>query len=332
MGGRGYGGHVKCGSDTRAATEDRAFSFEFSAVTVERSDADQSGNFLPVELSQFGDFGDERSGRDISDARYRREELGFVIPLIVGFDECCHFFFEGKDLLVEEFDGLEQTFSDGFMDDILESTIFGFSELDELSSSGDKLIEIVLFFMFLSQRSGSDLLSEVGDDECINGIGFGKNSDADGECPHLSGIDESDEVSGIKQLIDESFLVSAGGLKNDEYRLGFREPLNEFGDAIAGVFDLSAKMVFGVSEIQFELGHVDAEEAVEVHFGCVPSLQMRARFLTAPAAVRAKSRKSRTILLDHRLGGRSRLRRSGTGGYRSVRDRRGRSCCAARYL
>lgn len=332
MGGRGYGGHVKCGSDASSASEDSAFSFEFPAVTVERSETYQRGDLLPVELSKFRDFGNERSGGDISDARYGRKEFGFVIPLIVGFDECFHFFFEDMDLLVEEFDSLKQTLSDGFVDDILKSTIFSFSEFDELSSSGDELIKIVLFFMFLSECPGSDLISEVGDDESINGIGFGKNADADGKGPHLSGIDESDEVPSIKQLMDESFLVSTGGLKNDEDRLRFGESLNEFGDAFAGIFDLSAKLVFGVRVVQFELGHVDAEEHVEVHFGCVPSLQMRARFLTALAAVRAESKESRTILLDHRLGGRRRLQRSGTGGSRSIHDRRGRGCCAARYL
>ena len=50
------GGHVECVSHVSAASAGGSFSSKCPAVSVSRSDADESGDLFAVELSEFGEF------------------------------------------------------------------------------------------------------------------------------------------------------------------------------------------------------------------------------------------------------------------------------------
>jgi hypothetical protein len=96
---RGERGHVEQATDRRASSPDCPLASELAAVSIEGSQADQGGDLLAIELAQFGDFGDERGAGHRSDAGNALKEVGFVVPVIVGFDEGEDFFFDPFDLL-----------------------------------------------------------------------------------------------------------------------------------------------------------------------------------------------------------------------------------------
>ena len=96
---------------TAIASFKRAATVKVAAVTIEGSQGDQGGDFLPVEVSQFGQLCQQRDGRDISDAGHTLEEAGFLGPLLVRFNQVGDLGLDGFDLLVQLLDHLLEALS-----------------------------------------------------------------------------------------------------------------------------------------------------------------------------------------------------------------------------
>lgn len=314
----GEGGHVEILANGFSAAADGAFALEPSAVVIERSEAAQCGNFLPVEFSEFREIGDECSGGGRTDSRGAAEDVFLVVPVIVGFEEFEDGVLDLFDLFIELIDDILDAGAD-FLDGTgFESIFFGSTELDELSAACDALCELGLFFRRFSHGTGTNLLSEAGDDAGVNPVGFGEDAECLSEVSDLAGIDDGNFVSGIQQFRDESSLIPPGGFDNDEAGFRSRKPLKELLEAALVVAEGDRTSLRKETDIEGMFGHIDADERVEIIHGKLPVLPMRARQIrhgsrTAPAAVRVNSTKPTTILLQDGLR-RPRLNRSVVGG------------------
>ena len=98
------GGHVQGGSHGASSAGNGPLPLELSAVSVERGQPGQGGRLLSIDLSEFGEFGNERGGGDIPDAGNAVENVGLSPPLVVGFNEGQDFFFNAFDFFVERVD------------------------------------------------------------------------------------------------------------------------------------------------------------------------------------------------------------------------------------
>jgi hypothetical protein len=76
----GEGSHVKDGADACSPAADHAMAAPSPGIAVERRDANESGEFTAVELSEFRQFRDERSRGHWANAWHGGEKLFGLAP------------------------------------------------------------------------------------------------------------------------------------------------------------------------------------------------------------------------------------------------------------
>jgi len=321
----GESSHVQDATHWGASAADGAFAMKASAVTIERRQSSQGGNFLAVEQSQFREFGQERTDCDCSDAGNGSEDIPFVCPMVVGFEQLGDLFVEGFDLLVEQRDHLLQTLLDDLGGGKFLPVFFGRSEVDQLSASCDELLQFLLFFVVFGDGSGTDVLSEAGDHACVDPVSFGEDTEAFGEVSDLAGIDDGDQMSRGGEIGDEPLLIPACGFDDDQAGSRLGQELLQMLKALCVIGERVLRFLRKETQIERVFGDVDADKGSNraVH-GAVPVLRMRARcnakLRSALAAVRAKIHRPATTLLCDGLWG--------PGHDRSAAGRRGKACFA----
>jgi len=296
------GRHVEDGAYRFSSTADGSFSLVGATIPIEGSQSNQGGDLLPIELSEFGDLCDEGGGGDASESRDGLNELRFLSPVVIGFDEGFDGGFDLVDLTVEESqDGLD-AFPDAFGSNDLESVGLHGPEVDELSASGDELLDFSLFFRSFVGRSRLDLLGEEGQDAGIDAVGLGKQAESLGEISRPFGIDHGHVIPLIEQVGDELSLITACGFQNDAAGSWVREQL--FKLPMTGGVIRQSVFLTGGKEVEVErgLGDVDSDPSeVRAIHGGVPFLPMRARGrlwgLAAPATVRVRFQRPAAIQL-----------------------------------
>src|SRR4029077_20283523 len=110
---------------------------------------------------------------------------------------------------------------------------------------------------------------------------------------------------GLEQLSDQCALVPTRRLQDDHTRSGLGQTANDLANAVAIIGDRE-RFGIGVQRyLERIFRHIDTDVHESVH-GLLPTLQMRARGFgrrpTAPAAVRARTKRPTTILLGFGLG------------------------------
>jgi len=295
-------GHVKGAADGFSSAGDGAFALVLPAVVVEGSDADEGRDLLPVEGSEFGEIGDEGGGSDSAEPGYGLDEFGFLPPVVVGPDEGFNRLFNVVDLPFQQLEDGLNTFLGGFGPRQFKAIRFHGSEVDELSSSGDELLDFCLFFGHFLDRSGLDLLGEQSQDAGIEAVGLGGQAQGPGKVPDPFGIDDRDAVAGIEEVGHEGAFIAASGFEDDQAALGLREELAKLLEP-RGVIGQRVRLACGEEvEIERRLGDVDADaDQIRAVHGDVPFLPMRARGrfgnLAAQATVRARFQRPATIQL-----------------------------------
>jgi hypothetical protein len=298
----GQSSHVEYGADGFTPATDGAFALVFSAVAIERSQSDQGGYLLAIELTEFGDIGQECGGSDAPQPWDGLHELGLVAPVVIRFDEDFDGGFDFADLPFQEFeDGLD-AFPDGLSVGDLEPVRLHRAEVDELSPPSDELLDFGLFFGGFLGRLGLHLLGEEGQDAGIQAVGLGDQAEGPGKVPDPAGIDDRDVITGVEEVGDELSLVAARGFQDKAAIRGRGQQLLELLVS-RGVIGQGVSLTGGEKvEIERGLGNVDPDpRQIRAIHGDVPFLPMRARAAfgaaSAPATVRADFQRPATILL-----------------------------------
>lgn len=180
----------------------------------------ESSDLVSIDCSEFGDFGEELVCGCESDAGYAGEDFGFGSPLVTGVEEFRNGDFDVNKLLIEQrdcvFDGFDRQFS---VDGVLPIFLDG-SELKDLSSPGDKVLQFLLIFRCFRCEGRFDEFGELCQVTGINGVGLGTMSESFGKVSCLSGIDHSHGDFVINEVGYERSFVAAGGLDNEELECG----------------------------------------------------------------------------------------------------------------
>lgn len=100
------GGHVEGFADLCPSAAGGAFASEGAAVAVCGRDSDESGDLFLVELSEFGEFAEERGRGGGSDAGHGAEQFGFGLEWLILLDELLELLVDLLELPVVEFEGL----------------------------------------------------------------------------------------------------------------------------------------------------------------------------------------------------------------------------------
>ena len=198
-----------------------------SAVAIEGSQADQGRDFLSVEKTQFREIGQHRNDGDLADTGNGFDDARFVFRLVVRFEKLGDLFFDAFDLLFQPSDHLLNALLDQLGSQQFLSIRFGRSQVDQLAASGDQLAKFFLFFAVFGNRSRPDVLSEEGDDPCINAVGFGQDAEASSEIANLTRIDDGHEMTGAGEFSNDESLIRTGGFDDDQTRSRIGQPGEE---------------------------------------------------------------------------------------------------------
>ena len=130
-----------------------------AAVTIEGSQSDRGRDFPPVELAQFGQFGQQRDDGHVSDAGSAAQQGGFFGEHVVRFDEHGDLGFDLLDLFVRSLVNSSHFSSEGKKDSqvslgtSMPTTVFGESFM-ETSLSGEYELASALGRRRLRRLSG----------------------------------------------------------------------------------------------------------------------------------------------------------------------------------
>ena len=297
----GQGRHVKHASNRRASAPDATTAMELTTITIERRHADQSGDLLAIEASQFGQIHEQARDGHRTDAGHRFQKRSLRGEFWLTLHKLTDGIFQLADLFVELLDQMANVLANDLGDRRLQAVLFGRAEFDELPAARDKLAQLGLFFRADLDRPRIGVLAEAGNHARIQPIGLGQDAQAAGEVADLARIDHGHRVAGRHQRGQHSVLVAPGGFDHNQTVSDGRQFIEQLAEPGRVVLDREA-LVFGQkAHIQRMLGDVDTYERVgsRVHEQ-VPVLRMRARGSTmgntALAAVRVKFTRPATIL------------------------------------
>ena len=99
---------------------------------------------------------------------------------------------------------------------------------DPLSSSSDKLVDFVLFFVGFRNRTKTDLLPKPSNHLCIDSVGFSQNAQCFFEVTNLSGIDNRNNMSGTDKFENQAFFVPSGVYEHYQTGLWIRQRFDQY--------------------------------------------------------------------------------------------------------
>ena len=174
--------HVESASDSNSPATDVSFFGCGSAIGVDRSDTDESGDFFAVDLSEFWEFGNESVCGDRSDSWDTGQEFLQSPGFFLGLAERGDLIIDLFDLVLEERDDLLDVLAHGGSFRGFEVIFLPVNQLDELSSPCDEILPFSLIFgWFLTEDEVFGVTGEPGQQPGINGVGFGQPAHASGE-------------------------------------------------------------------------------------------------------------------------------------------------------
>ena len=282
-------------------------------------ESSESGNLSSLDGAEFGDFREQLLGGDFSDARHAGENRGLGGPIVTGIKEFRDGLFERCELFVEEGEGL----LDGLVrNDSVRGVLSVFLDglqMDDLSSSGDEILQLLLVFRGFVGEFGFDQFGELGEVTGINGVGLGSMPESFGKVACLSRIDDGDGNVGLNELADEGSFVSSGSLDDEELKCReLFEMHDELLESLEVICQRPCFREWSNMNVELVLGNIDANKYGRSH-GCdrsshgrrsnhgrnrdgfYPVLQMRTRNngIRSPvhAAVRAGTNGDTAIML-----------------------------------
>ena len=300
------GSHIECGTNLASSARNATSSFQFTAVMVVGCDTGKCGDLGSIYGTQFGDFGEELMGGHFTDSRYAAEDIAFCLPVFIGVKEVGDGIFDDDQLLVEQGNSLPNTLVRNFPLCGLLSVYFDGSEMKDLFSSCDEILQFLLAFGGFGSQPGSDDLSELGEVTGVNGIGLGPVAESFRKVSCLSRIDDGNGNIGIDEMTDERSLVASRGLDNEELqRRELLQVLDEFFITLQVIGECPLQRERTHMHVELVLGDIDPNEhggwTRSDRDGVSPVLQIRTRSgfsrSTVHAAVRAFTGGDAAILL-----------------------------------
>lgn len=308
-------GHVECRAQRGTSSFDATWAVVCATLVVHRSDTDEGRDLLPVKLSELWEFGNESGCSDGADTRDCLQAFVAFAPVVIGLDEFQDGVINAFEIFVQSINHRLEAQADILLRGDCLAIEFAGPEFDKLPSPSDQFIELALFLMSFSDRSGFDMLGKSSDDLSVQAVGLGQESDAFGIVADVPGIDDGDSMPGSDQIADESVFIAPSGFDDDQTRTWSGQFLKQFRARVASVSATEGSSLKDL-DIEVVFRDIDANERLNLrHVERLPALRMRARHargLTALAAVRARFNRPVTITLSHGLG-RPRGGRSGTG-------------------
>jgi hypothetical protein len=204
-------GHIEDVAQVGSSAPDGAFTAVLAAVLIERCHTDKRRDFLPVEHAKFGQQRQQSASSARADARHAREDLAFVVPVVVGLHECLDLGLDVLDLPVQQVDRLLDVFINAFSASGGSAVIdLHRSHVHELSAAVDQVAEFPLFFRGFLGQTRAAILGETGQHLGVDTIGLGQDVERLGEVANPAGSHHRHLVFPFQQVGDQFLLINSG--------------------------------------------------------------------------------------------------------------------------
>jgi hypothetical protein len=215
------GSHVECFSNPCPAAPYGASASQSAGVAVERSDPYEGREFSGRKGAELGQLRQERPAKHGAHSGNAPEKSFVRLEGGAAFDDLVEVAVRARKLLLEPpYVGFDAS-ADGFGGARSETVFLGGCHLDDLPSSGEDLLELPGFLVGDGPRDGADGLSEVGENESVQGVGLGQSTGGFGEVPRLAGVDHEEGDPGGGQGRGEGALEASAGLQ--DHKKGVRD-------------------------------------------------------------------------------------------------------------
>jgi hypothetical protein len=262
--GCGERGPVQGAPHRAAAAANHPAAPQGATVPVEGRDPDQGGNLPAAELPQFGEFGDERGGRNRTHAGHGAEQVLRLSTHRAGADGVVQIRLEVAQRALQP--------GDVGVDAALQPAIpgqappigLGPEHLDQLTAAGDELAEALGVFARQRADDRAHGLGKASDDLDVQGVSLGEHPGGAGEIPDLAGVDDGDRQTGAGQGGRHGGLVAPRGFEDDQrgpQRLQPRPELGQPGlivgdhEGLSGGANVDIEVVLGDIETDEEMVH-----------------------------------------------------------------------------
>lgn len=140
----GDGGHVEDGTNTGSSSPHGSSLRGLAAISIEGRDTDECGDLLAIQLSEFGQFGNERCRRSGSDPGDALKQVCERFPLIIVIDELSDLLIEFVESFFEEVDGLCDVVLRGLVSGGFSVIFLLRKDVNHLSSARDQGVQLLL--------------------------------------------------------------------------------------------------------------------------------------------------------------------------------------------
>lgn len=290
--------HIEQTADLLSAASDMGRPNLLAATLVERGQAHQGRNLMAVELTQFGQVGQQHGAGMGAHPRQAAQDTVLVSEVIVGLDVLLDEFVQPADLVFEGLDHFTNTFADLEVAAHGGTVDFLGEQRGELSTTSNQFSESV--DIGVGGRFGGrfDHLTEVGDHVGIDRVGFGQASHATGEVADLAGIGNDHRLAGLDEFSGEGSFITTAGLHHKELDVLVAQVPEQLLMALTSVRIGALDLGGSRGDHKGLFGDIDTEDKCWRH-GVLPFLPMRASQWAAQAAVRVRSiGATRTMLGD----------------------------------
>src|SRR4030088_2579534 len=263
---------------------DLALALPVARLTGEGRDTDQACDLAAGELAKLGHLGQEGARQRIADPREGDQKVFFLAPYRGTANQRADILVDLRQLLLEHSDVTQNALAHADIGGPLLALAFGDHHLDDLPAPAYQLGEKALRFVRQCPQLGFHRLDEVGNDGCVNRVGFGPLAERLGKVAYLRRIHHHQRQTCPRHRRRHDRLEATGGLHSDQLRRERTQPLNQLFQAFAVARDRKGLPAREDVHIQPGLRHIDANiDRVHLH----PSLRNRAR-VAAPATVRVR--------------------------------------------
>src|SRR5215217_8884919 len=282
----GEGGHIEGITNVGSPTGDRASTTHLPGIAVDRRDPDESGDTAPIELTEFGQIGNQDERGDVADAWHGGEQIISSPPGRRAFHGVVDFTVQLGEL---SFQGLQGRF-DGALNariaSLMEPVRFHADHLDHLAAARDQLRQGLAVGVGERTRFGTDPFGEQGDDLGIQRIRLGQPAGGTSEVADLAWVDDGERQAGAGESGRDGELEAAGRLEHDQSRGQATQIADQLLETLAITCDREGLPRWAEMNIKAILRDFNADEARRGgRLFHDPSLRMRAR-LAALATVR----------------------------------------------
>src|SRR5258708_339251 len=209
-------GQIDCGSNSGASSEDGSFSSNGATVVAEGGDTNQGSDLLTIELTEFGEFGEDCGTGGWTDAGDALQDFIFTTPVVIKTDESLNLGVDGVDLALQAIENLVDTFaSERAITSTAAIDLHG-AHGDQLATAHDELFKFNEFFRGFFQRTRFHVLREACQHPGVDPVSLGVLAVGQAKMVGEPGVDNGHDETRRDEFCGETSLEAAGGLHDDE--------------------------------------------------------------------------------------------------------------------